>query len=64
MGGYLEVDTVVSKWVVKRPLMTTKQVLDALGLADIRLAKSPIHASIEGWSPLDHSLRSKFMIMI
>ena len=41
-----------------------EQALDALGLADIRPAKSPINAPIEGWSPLDHSLRRKFMMAV
>ena len=41
-----------------------EQALDALGLADIRPAKSPINAPIEGGSPLDHSLRRKFMMAV
>ena len=41
-----------------------EQALDALGLADIRPVKSPINAPIEGGSPLDHSLRRKFMMAV
>ena len=41
-----------------------EQALDALGLADIRPAKSPINVPIEGGSPLGHSLRRKFMMAV
>jgi len=41
-----------------------EQALDALVLVDIRPAKSPINAPIEVGSPLDRSLRRKFMMAV